>query len=464
MLTRSIPNADPLRYTQHSAYSIYSNSNSPSSTNSVDDREETKTTETKAAPTSTSVGGGGGGRSGSDGGGRGRGVQEVTQPLPRTKKATNKTDGEGGQSLEADDGARGRVAASAAQGTRKQGRASTDRRTRVTATASTTDGFASDMGGSRKSAGSGRRPIYRTMSLRGRSFFSGGGGNAGTGERRAVSMSAFRSRGESLREDGEYHRSYSWRGGGRGVANRVCSVLSARWLFSRSTNKKDSTKEKKKYRRRGGDTSNASRRSTYTSGGVVGVVDGGEFSSSEDDSDDDDDVVDVVDVTSSMNIPIAGAPGRAGKTRVLRGGGGGPRDEDTGRLAAGDGGSATAGGGSVGPVTTATSGRKRIGFPRSTFLGFNRSAQRLEKLDQSENPGISGNVPGIGAKGFREVCVSFTIGRQRCLLRCFHSFMICEPLPRSETSSCRPNVPPAAPTRHDRNATVSSSIFLYSDP
>lgn len=377
-------NADLHRYTQHSAYSFYSNSNVPSSNSSVDDREETKTAETKAAAASTSGGGGGGGdRSGSDGGGRARGVGKMTHPLPRTTRATDKTDGEGGGRLDADDCAQGRVAASAAKATREQGHASTDRRTaRVTATVRPTDGFVSDMGGSRRSAGSGSRPIYRTMSLRGRSLFSGGGGNAGTGERRAVSMSSFRSKGESLREDGEHHRSYSWRGGGRGVANRVCSVLSARWLFSRNRNKKDMKEKNRKDRSRGRGSSNVSRRSTYTSGGVVGVVDGREFSSSEDDSDDDNDD-EVVDVTSSINIPIDGAPGRAGKTGVQRGGGGGPRDEAISRPAAtGDGGSATAGGGSVGPVTTATRGKKRISFPRSAFLGFNRSAQRSEKLDQ----------------------------------------------------------------------------------
>ncbi|CAM9111149.1 unnamed protein product [Ectocarpus fasciculatus] len=364
------------RYTQHSAYSFYSNSNIPSSTSSVDDGEETKTAETKAAAASTSGGGGGGDRSGSDGGGRARGVGKMTHPLPRTTRAMDKTDGGGGGRLDADDSAQGRVAASTAKATREQGHPSTDRRTaRVTATDRATDGFVSDMGGSRRSAGSGSRPIYRTMSLRGRSLFSGGGGNAGTGERRAVSMSSLRSRGESLREDGEHHRSYSWRGGGRGVANRVCSVLSARWLFSRNRNKKDVKEKNRKDRSRGRGSSNVSRRSTYTSGGVVGVVDGREFSSSEDDSDDDNDD-EVVDVTSSINIPIDGAPGRAGKTGVQRGGGGGPRDEAISRPAAtGDGGSATAGGGSVGPVTTATRGKKRISFPRSAFLGFNRSAQ-----------------------------------------------------------------------------------------
>ncbi|CAM9470786.1 unnamed protein product [Ectocarpus sp. 12 AP-2014] len=396
------------RYTQHSAYSFYSNSNSPTSTStsSVDDREETKTAETKAAPASTSGGGDGGGLSCSDGG-----VGKSTRPLPRATSVTDKIDDEGGRRLDADDGAQGRVTASAPQGARKQGRAGTDRRTaRVTATARATEGLASDMGGSRRSAGSGRRPIYRTMSLRGRSIFSVRGGNASTAERRAVSMSSFRSRGEALREDGEYYRSYSWRGGGRGVANRVCSVLSARWLFSRNRNKMDREEKKREDRSRRGDSnSNVSRPSAYTSGGVVGVVHGGEFSSNEDgiDGDDDDGDDDVVDVTSSMDIPIDGAAGRAGKTRALGGSGGGPRDEDTSRPAVGEAGSATAGAGSVGPGTTAASGRKRISFPRSAFLGFSRSAQRsmssysFVQHDPASRAGGVGGGGGDGVGGVR---------------------------------------------------------------
>ncbi|CAM9751627.1 unnamed protein product [Ectocarpus sp. 4 AP-2014] len=400
------------RYTQHSAYSFYSNSISPTSTSSIDDREETKTAETKAAPASASGGGGGGDRSGGDGGGCGRGAGKMAHALPRTTSATDKTDGEGGRRFDADDGAQGRVTASAAQGARKQERAGTDRRTaRVNATARATEGLASDVGGSRRSAGSGRRPIYRTMSLRGRSIFSVGGGNAGTAERRAVSMSSFRSTGESLREDGEYYRSFSWRGGGRGVANRVCSVLSARWLFSRNWNKKGREEKKRKDRSRGGDSSNnVSRPSTYTSGGVVGVVDRGESSSNEDGSDGDDDEDnddDVVDVTSSMDIPIGGAAGRAEKTRALGEKGGGPRDEGTSRPAAGEGGSATAGGGSVGPGTTAASRRKRISFPRSAFLGFSRSAQRsmssysFVQHDPASRAGGVGGGGGDGVGGVR---------------------------------------------------------------
>ncbi|CAM9492531.1 unnamed protein product, partial [Ectocarpus sp. 8 AP-2014] len=97
------------RYTQHSAYSFYSNSNSPTSTSSVDDREETKTAEAKAAPASTPARGDGGGRTGSDSGGRGGGVGKMTHPLRSTTSVAGKTGGEGGRRLDADDGAQGRV-------------------------------------------------------------------------------------------------------------------------------------------------------------------------------------------------------------------------------------------------------------------------------------------------------------------------------------------------------------------
>ncbi|CBJ26938.1 hypothetical protein Esi_0050_0089 [Ectocarpus siliculosus] len=108
-----------------------------------------------------------------------------------------------------------------------------------------------------------------------------------------------------------------------------------------------------------------------------------------------------------MDILVGGAPGRAEKTRALGGSGGGPRDEGTSRPAAGEGGSATAGSGSVGPGTTAASGRKRISFPRSAFLGFSRSAQRsmssysFVQHDPASRAGGVGGGDGDGAGGVR---------------------------------------------------------------
>ncbi|CAN0214540.1 unnamed protein product, partial [Scytosiphon promiscuus] len=157
-----------------------------------------------------------------------------------------------------------------------------------------------DLGARNAGGSSSSRPIFRTMSLRGRSLFSGGPGIA---ERRSVSMSSFRGRGDSMRADGDYDSVHSWRGGRRGVANRVCSALSVGWLFSRNSGKpkgKDKQKKAKKKRKNGGPlggvldlSRTSSRRSPYSSAGVVGVMDNGQDGYTSSDEDDGDDIFEI---------------------------------------------------------------------------------------------------------------------------------------------------------------------------
>ena len=268
-----------------------------------------------------------------------------------------------------------------------------------------TDGSVSDVGclggtGNRRinsnNPRSGSRTMLRTMSLRGRSFFfaggGGGGGSAsarGLGERRSVSLSSFRGRGESARSAGG-DGGYDSAGGGRGVANRVCSALSVSWLFSRRrSSRKDATETT--FKRRGGNSKSSrssrgsggggSRRTTtaFSGGGVVGVVDAGADGSSSDEADYDGD---VFEIGGPLDIAVGGggAGGRRsyGSSAVSRvvggvddyGGGGGSS------LPSYDGAS-PGGGSSIGTGASGSlHGSKRISFSRSAFLGFNRNAHR----------------------------------------------------------------------------------------
>lgn len=240
------------------------------------------------------------------------------------------------------------------------------------------DGSVSDIGvgsgGRNNPASSSSRNLLRTMSLRGRSFFfAGGSGNAGLGERRSVSMSSLRGRGDSARNGG---------GGGGGVAHRVCSALSVSWLFSRKSSKRGSAaaaagtpsglRKRRGRRSKGGGTSGGrggggSRRTTAFSGaGVIGIVGGEGLSSSSDEADYDGD---VFEIGGPLDIAVGGGTGRrsgagAGDSRIDSGGG---------AVSLPGGYAGSPGSSSLG---TGASGSQTMSFTRSGLLGFNRNARR----------------------------------------------------------------------------------------
>lgn len=282
---------------------------------------------------------------------------------------------------------------------------STRRRGSKTHTAATrrTDGSVSDIGGGAGAGSGGRgrsnlrsssRTMLRTMSLRGRTFFAGGSANAPLGERRSVSMSSFRGRGDSARSGGG---DYDGAGGGRGVANRVCSALSVSWLFTRKRSKGDaapaatptafrrkgSSKSSGSSRGTGNGSGSGSRRTTaFSGGGVIGVVDaGGGDGSSSDEAEYDGD---VFEIGGPLDIAVGGVgPGggrrsygaAAAAAAGLGPGGGGGGVDDGSSLPSADGG--TPGGSSIGTAASGSfRGAKRMSFTRSAFLGFNRNAHR----------------------------------------------------------------------------------------
>lgn len=344
-------------------------------------------------------------------------------PLPRSfKVAENEHGGGGGGGYYGsydDNGDRGVGALGGAGNNRRR------RRTAAAATATAVDGSMSDVGTrgrNNNNPRSGSRAILRSMSMRGRSFFVGGGdggvgGSAagkaagGLGERRSVSMSAVGGRrAESAHSSGggDYdHWGRGAGGGGRGVANRVCSALSVSWLFSsKGSSKKDATTAAAgaaaALRRRGGGTSrsgssrsraggadSASRRTTaFTGAGVIGIVDAhaGEYTSS-DDADYDGD---VFEIGGPLDIAVGGGGGGAGRWSGHVPGGSGFRMDEYGggggggsSLPSADGGETpvsssrgTGAGAGAGAGGSVGHGKKsRMGFTLSAFPGFNRSAK-----------------------------------------------------------------------------------------